>query len=122
MVAVLDESVPQRILGDGRLGLGLFVFPQQEVDHLLHQRLRRHLPYDPVEQGRGGQDAHLGPVPENTRRQRALTTRGSRTKGASEDCEDDWRVSQPYVCISCGSMTDTKNLSLTVFAMTAAAD
>lgn len=27
-----------------------------------------------------------------------------------------------YVCISCGSITDTKNLSLTAFAITAAAD
>lgn len=62
MVAVLDEPVPQRILGDGGQGLGLPVFPQQEVDHLLQQRLRRHLPDDPVKQGRGGQDAHLGPV------------------------------------------------------------
>lgn len=62
MVAVLNESVPQRILGDGGQGLALLVFPQQEVDHLLLQRLRCHLPYDPVEQGRRGQDAHLGPV------------------------------------------------------------
>lgn len=30
--------------------------------------------------------------------------------------------SETYVCISCGSMTDTKNLSLTAFAITAAAD
>lgn len=27
-----------------------------------------------------------------------------------------------YVCISCGSITETKNLSLTAFAITAAAD
>ncbi len=30
--------------------------------------------------------------------------------------------SKTYVCISCGSMTDTKNRSLTAFAITAAAD
>lgn len=29
---------------------------------------------------------------------------------------------ETYVCISCGSITDTKNLSLTAFAITAAAD
>lgn len=28
----------------------------------------------------------------------------------------------PHVCISCGSITETKNLSLTAFAITAAAD
>lgn len=30
--------------------------------------------------------------------------------------------SKAYVCISCGSITVTKNLSLTAFAITAAAD
>lgn len=30
--------------------------------------------------------------------------------------------SKTYVCISCGSITDTKNFSLTAFAITAAAD
>lgn len=32
------------------------------------------------------------------------------------------RFNMSYVCISCGSMTVTKNLSRTAFAMTAAAD
>lgn len=79
---MLDESVPQRILGDGGQGLGLLVFPQQEVDHLLQQGLRRHLPYDPVEQGRGGQDAHLGPVrPDHTQKTQGVSERSRHEAG-----------------------------------------
>lgn len=62
MVAVLDESVSEWILSDPSWGLSLLLLSQQEVNHLLQQSLRGHLPDDPVQQGRGGQDAHLRPL------------------------------------------------------------
>ena len=62
MVAVLDESVPERILGDRGRGLRLSVLPKQEINRLLQQRFRRHLPDDPAQQGCWGQDAHLRSV------------------------------------------------------------
>lgn len=62
MVAVLDESVPERVLGDGGRGLRLSVLPQQEINRLLQQSFGRHLPDDPAQQSCRGQDAHLRPV------------------------------------------------------------
>lgn len=59
---MLDQSVSERVLSDSGRGLCLLLLPQQEVNHLLQQSLRCHLPDDPVQQGCGGQDAHLGPT------------------------------------------------------------
>lgn len=62
MVAVLDESVPERVLGDGSGALRLSVLPEQEINRLLQQSFRCHLPDDPAQQGCRGQDAHLRSV------------------------------------------------------------
>lgn len=62
MVTVLDESVSEWILSDGSRSFCLLVLSQQKVNNLLQQRFGRHLPYDAVQQRRGGQDSHLRPA------------------------------------------------------------
>lgn len=59
---MLDEPVPEWTLGDGSGRLRLSVLPEQEINRLLQQSVRRHLPDDPAQQGCRGQDAHLGSV------------------------------------------------------------
>lgn len=118
---MFDKSVSEWILSDRSWSFGIFLLPQQEVNHLLQQSLWCHLSDDPVQQGCGGQDAHLGPMcpHKHTTCYRAVTTHDTLTR-LRISIQDDWLMT--YVCISCGSITATKNLSLTAFAITSAAD
>ena len=118
MVTVLNESVSEWSLGHGRWSLCILLLSQQEVNHLLQQSLGGHLPDDPVQQGRGRQDPNLRPV--STERHRSLVTTHWQERQRTLKNVIDWLTT--YVCISCGSITDTKNRSLTAFAISVAAN
>lgn len=111
MVAVLDESVPEWILGDNSGFLRLSVLPKQEINRLLQQSFRCHLPDDPAQQSRWGQDAHL----------RSVCVQKTYCYWTIDLVSDRWCGGGAYVCISCGSITVTKKRSLTALAKTAAA-
>lgn len=122
MITVLNKSVPQWILSNSPRTLWIPLLSQQEINHFLQQNLWCHLPDNPVEQRCGSQNAHLWTVHNTNTPTWASRAKAPKRRIAWRLWTENKKESGAYVCISCGSITDTKNLSLTAFAITVAAD